>query len=105
MKIPKSKYYTKNIIETIQLDQYTTIEINVFYDTIHKGNRYSAKAESASHYSCTVNHQLGTAVCGGYGLDNEIILPTYEKAVLYALELAKADKQTIRNFRIKLLLS
>lgn len=95
MKIPKSKYYTKNIIETIQLDPYTTIEINVFYDTIHKGNRYS----------CTVNHQLGTAVCGGYGLDNEIILPTYEKAVLYALELAKADKQTIRDFRIKLLLS
>ena len=72
MKIPKSKnystkvesapHYIKNVIETIQLDQYTTIEINVFYDTIHKGNRYS-------------------------------------------LELAYADKQTIRNFRIKLLLS
>ena len=95
MKIPKSKYYTKNIIETIQLDPYTTIEINVFYDTIHKGNRYSTY----------VTHKNGTAVCGGYGLDNEIILPTYESAVLYALELAKADKQTIRNFRIKLLLS
>lgn len=95
MKIPKSKYYTKNIIETIQLDPYTTIEINVFYDTIHKGKRYS----------CTVNHQLGTAVCGGYGTNNEITLPTYEKTLLYALELAKADKQTIRDLRLKLLLS
>lgn len=95
MKIPKSKYYIKNVIETIQLDQYTTIEIDVFYDTIHKGNRYS----------CQVNHINGTAVCGGYGLDNQITLPTYESAILYALELAKADKQTIRNFRIKLLLS
>lgn len=95
MKIPKSKHYIKNVIETIQLDQYTTIEINVFYDTIHKGNRYSTY----------VTHKHGTAVCGGYGLDNEIILPTYEMAVLYSLELANADKQTIRNFRIKLLLS
>jgi hypothetical protein len=94
MKIPKSKYYTKNIIETIQLDPYTTIEINVFYDTIHKGNRYS----------CTVNHQLGTAVCGGYGTNNEITLPTYEKTLLYALELTKANKQTIRDFKLKLLL-
>lgn len=95
MKIPKSKYYIKNIIETIQLDQYTTIEINVFYDTIHKGNRYSTY----------VTHKHGTAVCGGYGTNNEITLPTYEKTLLYALELVKADKQTIRNFRIKLLLS
>ena len=95
MKIPKSKYYTKNIIETIQLDPYTTIEINVFYDTIHKGNRYS----------CTVTHQLGTAICGGYGTNNEITLKTYESTLLYALELANADKQTIRNFRLKLLLS
>jgi len=95
MKLPKSKDYTKNIIETIQLDPYTTIEIDGFYDTTHKGNRYS----------CTVTHQLGTAICGGYGTNNEITLPTYESALLYALELAKADKQTIRNFRLKLLLS
>ena len=94
MKIPKSKYFIQYIIETIKIDQYTTIEINVFYDTIHKGNRYS----------CTVNHQLGTAVCGGYGADNEIVLPTYESCLLYALELANVDKQTIRDFRIKMLL-
>jgi hypothetical protein len=95
MKLPKSKYYIKNIIETIQLDPYTTIEIDAFYDTTHKGNRYS----------CTVTHQLGTAICGGYGTNNEITLKTYESALLYALELANADKQTIRNFRLKLLLS
>jgi len=67
MKLPKSKDYIKNIIETIQLDTYTTIEIDGFYDTTHKGNRYS----------CTVNHKKGTAICGGYGTNNEITLPTY----------------------------
>jgi len=94
MKIPKSKYYVKNIIETIRLDQYTTIEIDAFYDTLHKGNRYS----------CTVNHKLGTAICGGYGTNNQITLPTYESAILEALKLANADKQTIREFKLKLLL-
>ena len=94
MKIPKSKHYIKNIIETIQLDQYTTIEINVFYDTIHKGNRYSTY----------VTHKHGTAVCGGYGLDNEIILKTYEESLMFSLELARASKQTIRNFKLKLIL-
>jgi hypothetical protein len=94
MKLPKSKDYIKNIIETIQLDPYTTIEIDGFYDTTHKGNRYS----------CTVNHKQGTAICGGYGTNNQITLPTYESAILEALKLARANKQTIREFKLKLLL-
>lgn len=112
--IPKSKYYIKNIIETIYIEG-TYIEINCFYDTIHKGNRYSAKAESASHYSCTINHKKGTVICGGYGIDDQITYPTYESSAKhslhtqsilnYILKNANVSLDLIRDFKLKKLLN
>ena len=91
--MPKSKYYIKNIIETLHIGE-TRVEINCFYDTIHKDNRYS----------CTINHKRGTAVCGGYGKDNEIIYNTYESILTYILQNTNESKDNMRDFKLKLLL-
>ena len=109
-----SQYPIKNIIETIHIEG-TTIEIEAFYDTLHKGNRYSAKAESASHYSCSVksirtqfptghHNRKSFKVCGGYGKDNQITHPTYESILLHALQMAELGNDIIRDFKLKLLL-
>lgn len=105
MKIPKSKYYYKNVIETHHIEG-TTIEIEVFYDLLHKGNRYSCTVKSirtqypTGHY----NHKSYN-VCGGYGKDNQITLPTYESALLKALEMSDLNTDNIRDFKLKLILS
>jgi hypothetical protein len=93
MIMPKSKYFIKNTIETLHIGE-TSVEINCFYDTIHKGNRYS----------CTINHKKGTAVCGGYGKDNEITHKTYESILNYILKNVNVSLDTIRDFKLKLLL-
>ena len=98
-----SQYYIKNVIETIHIDS-TYVEINCIYDTIHKGNRYSAKAESASHYSCTINHKNGTVTCGGYGENDQITHPTYESILNYILKNLNVNLELIRDFKLKLLL-
>jgi len=92
--LPKSKYFIRNIIETIHIGS-TTIYINCFYDTTHKGNRFS----------CMINHNKGTAVCGGYGKDNEIIYNTYESILTYILENTPESKDNMRDFKLKLLLN
>jgi len=91
--LPKSKYYIKNTIETIHIGS-TTIYINCFYDTIHKGNRFS----------CTINHKRGTVICGGYGEDDQITHPTYESILNYILKNANVSLDLIRDFKLKLLL-
>jgi len=92
--IPKSKYPIKNIIETIYIEG-TYIEINCFYDTIHKGNRFS----------CTINHKKGTVICGGYGEDDQITHPTYESILTYILKNTHESTDIIRDFKLKLLLN
>lgn len=92
--IPKSKYYIKNIIETIHIDS-TYVEINCFYDTIHKGNRYS----------CTINHKNGTVTCGGYGENDQITHPTYESILNYILKNVNVNLELIRDFKLKKLLN
>ena len=115
MILPKSKYFIKNTIETIHIEG-TTIEIEAFYDTLHKGNRfsctiksirtnyptghYSANAESASHYN-----RKSFKVCGGYGKHNQITHPTYESILLHALQMAELGNDIIRDFKLKLLLN
>jgi hypothetical protein len=94
MILPKSKYFIKNIIKTIHIEG-TTIEIEAFYDTIHKGNRYS----------CTINHKKGIAVCGGYGKDNEIIYNTYESILTHILQNTHESTDIIRNFKLKIILN
>jgi hypothetical protein len=90
----KSKYFIKNIIKTIHIGE-TRVEINCFYDTLHKDNRYS----------CQINHKKGTAVCGGYGKDNEIIYNTYESILTYILKNTNESVDTIRDFKLKLILN
>jgi hypothetical protein len=91
--MPKSKYYIKNIIETLHIGE-TRVEINCFYDTIHKGNRFS----------CTINHKKGTAVCGGYGQHDQITHPTYESILNYIIVNTYESADTIRDFKLKLIL-
>ena len=95
MKIPKSKYFIKNIIETIYIGS-TTIHINCFYDIIHKDNRYSCQINH--------NHKKGTVMCGGYGKDNEIIYNTYESILTYILQNTHESADIIRDFKLKLIL-
>ena len=90
----KSKHFTKNIIKTIHIGS-TTAHINCFYDTIHKGNRFS----------CTINHKKGTAVCGGYGQHDQITHPTYESILNYILKNTNVSLDLIRDFKLKLLLN
>lgn len=103
--LPKSKNYIKNIIETIHIEG-TTIEIEAFYDTLHKGNRYSCSVKSIRTQFPTGHHNRKSfKVCGGYGIDNQITLPTYESALLKALEMAELGNDIIRDFKLKLILN
>ena len=45
--LPKSKYYINNTIETIHIGK-TRVDINCFYDTKHKDNRYSCSTSNES---------------------------------------------------------
>ena len=102
--LPKSKYYIKNTIETIHIEG-TTIEIEAFYDTLHKGNRYSCSVKSIRTQFPTGHHNRKSyKVCGGYGKDNQITHPTYESILLHALQMAELGNDIIRDFKLKLLL-
>ena len=68
--LPKSKYFIKNTIESFHI-QGTTIEIEAFYDTLHKGNRYSCTVKSIrTQYPTGHHNRKSYKVCGGYGKDN-----------------------------------
>ena len=103
--LPKSKYFIKNTIETIQIEG-TTIEIEAFYDTLHKGNRFSCTVKSIrTQYPTGHYNRKSFKVCGGYGKDNQITHPTYESILLHALQMAELGNDIIRDFKLKLLLN
>ena len=102
--LPKSKYFIKNIIETIHIEG-TTIEIEAFYDTLHKGTRFSCTVKSIrTNYPTGHYNRKSFKVCGGYGKDNQITHTTYESILLHALQMAELDKDIIRDFKLKLIL-
>jgi hypothetical protein len=76
----KSKYHTINIIKSIVIDKYN-ININCFYDTQHKGNRYSYN----------ISYPGGAMANGGYGENNCIVHPTLESILSKALEQLPID--------------
>ena len=103
--LPKSKHYIKNIIETIHIEG-TTIEIDCFYDTLHKGTRYSCTVKSIrTQYPTGHYNRKSYYVCGGYGRRNEITHPTYESILLHALQMAELGNDIIRDFKLKLILN
>jgi hypothetical protein len=103
--LPKSKYFIKNVIESFHI-QGTTIEIEAFYDTLHKGNRYSCTVKSIrTQYPTGHYNRKSFKVCGGYGKDNQITHPTYESILLHALQMAELGNDIIRDFKLKLILN
>lgn len=76
----KSKYHINNIIKSIKIDKYT-ININCFYDTQQKGNRYSY----------TISYP-GASMCdGGYGENDCITHTTLESILSKALQQLPID--------------
>lgn len=83
----KSKYHINNIIKSITIDKYT-ININCFYDTKHKGNRYSYTISCPDESMCD----------GGYGENNCIVHTTLEGVLSKALNQLPID--VTRQYKI-----
>lgn len=76
-------------IKVIKADEYV-FTIESFYDEEFKGERYSF----------SVSYPGGTHVSAGYGLENEITIPTFEIALDTAIQaISGFDKELYKKLR------
>ena len=83
------------------MKEYKTLIIDNSTITIY---RKFEKKENLYRYSYDIKTITGWMANGGFGLDNSISHPTYESILNAALKTLNIPKETIREYKLTLLL-